>query len=301
MDNEISVNAAQLAQAMFEWEARARLKEGEAVPEEEQERPIQLEFPAEGGIKIYLQKVKPENTYKEPMLSFPSPTGILINAYVKKLLPMSLRKFSKMNIFKKVMFLLMTNDFKELIIEYDEWLTASYILKPREYSHFIKELFLAMSQLGIDTIRNLLCFHLEYDLAYKYRAQDWWSLINRWAFVGPRENILKSLVRFIFKRKYPEAIEEIKRVLTIAAERENNIYMRAKMVMMFKFLYLFLLFRPKVLEIVKKVILRVDAEKAVMGKEEIYWTNFRYPDYNFRGMTQEEREQDNIKRYGVKI
>lgn len=138
------------------------------------------------------------------------------------------------------------------------------------YSQPVREVYRLVSDVRI---REIVCACLEYDTAYRFRFQDACGEVNKEQFT-----------------KNPVA--EIERVINIVFSRETRDGGLKKFSGKMRWLYLYLRWNKKLLGAIKEMVLQADLDELRLSKEDIYWTNRSYPDYNFRGLTQAERLQE---------
>lgn len=135
------------------------------------------------------------------------------------------------------------------------------------YSQPVREVYRVME----GKLRDIICAILEFDTAYRYRFQDIVGELNKEAF---EKNPLK----------------EIKRLADILFEREwhgdNGIGKFKKYI---PYLIWYLRLNPKLVSKLKEIVRELNVEEIKLSKEDIYWTNSGYEDYNFRGLSSEIR------------
>jgi len=143
------------------------------------------------------------------------------------------------------------------------------------YSQPVREIYRALSGWSevVNKIRDVICAILEFDIAYRYRAQDILFKLDKIKLI---ENPLK----------------ELERLFTILISRENwatSGMERFKGI--FPLVRIYFMFNPKKLKQLKEILSRIDINEIKLSVEDIYWTNQAYKDYNFRGISYEERRK----------
>jgi len=132
------------------------------------------------------------------------------------------------------------------------------------YSQPVREIYRKIpggSDRFLGEIRNVICCSLEFDTAYRYRAQD-------------------ILPEFIRENLEKNPLKEFKRVADILFQRESDGGMgRFKKIS--KLLWIYLWFNRKLLNAIKDFILNLDMEEIKLSKEDIYWTKIVPYNYQF--------------------
>lgn len=140
------------------------------------------------------------------------------------------------------------------------------------YSQPVREIYRVLSgwSILIDKIRDIVCAILEFDIAYRYRLQDIVSLLNKKEFA-----------------KNP--LREIRRLIYILREREiSGDNGMGKFMIVIPFLWIL---RFKFIKL-KEIIKDINLDEIKLSKEDIYWTNSGYEEYNFRGLSTEIRKKE---------
>ena len=192
----------------------------------------------------------------------------------------------EINVFKKILVFVSAKQYCKLLLGIAHWqLKDIYYIgdEIRFYSQPTIEIYRSLSgwSLLIDKIRDIICAIIEFDMAYRYRAQDGISLINKDAFA-----------------KKP--IKELKRVAGIFFDREQG---GSGIVMFFEkykfFIFLYLVFNRKIIKQLQKIVEKIDIKEVELSKEDIYWSNKNWS-YNFRGIPAQLRLNDYIKQKNEK-
>ncbi|MHA1483137.1 MAG: hypothetical protein ACTSQA_06845 [Candidatus Heimdallarchaeaceae archaeon] len=143
--------------------------------------------PKSGGIETYLMGVK------YPYPGYPDRFTLEVICIIKKVLLTLFMSFvpllKKRNMFK---LLLIKKELKSFIpkwLQLATWAIRSHRLKPRFYSHSVREIYRVFNVLiereklpskkdEYTKIRDLICMILEFDDAYRFRFQDALSELN---------------------------------------------------------------------------------------------------------------------------
>ena len=199
--------------------------------------------------------------------------------WVKRLLPLFFDWIKEKNIIQKFLILISYKQYFSLYIQYTHFGIREYIPEEEKLSQPEKEISRVLKDYVDNKIREIICFILEFEMAYRYRVQDILSEIN-----------------YITLRIKPR--KEILRLLDILIEREHYKDTMAKKWIMIKGLFnIILILNPNLLKLIQKILTEINPLEVMFSKEDIYWTN-QYVDYSFRGLTTKERSEDNIKKYG---
>ncbi len=179
---------------------------------------------------------------------------------VKRLIPTILRTFKKN---KLVSIWYFKNNWKEYLDFIHYALSDVYYPDLHFYSEPIKEIYLAMSEHGIDKIRDIVCAILEFDTGYRYSAQSILSEID--------QQSLKS-----------NPYAEIKRLLRIYSSKwrlSGDDLIKTKFSNAVPLMMTYLWFNRKLLNKISKVLLDIDPDRVKLSEGDLYWTrqiNFHY-------------------------
>lgn len=241
---------------------------------------IQYDFkfdPVKGSLSYLVDR-------KMPMRIYPTRDSVAIGAVFKKIIPYGAKEFYRANIFEKIFIILSMKRFMNISIDIVHNALTPYFLKPEYYSQAVREIYIVLDGLIDNKSRDIICFYAEYDPAYRYRLQDILACLDKEAL-----------------RKNPK--KELKRLLAIICERESYACkmedwgMANKWIKIFKLVSIFMFLKPKFKKTLIKILNNIDLNEVALSDEDIYWTNL-YEDYNFRGMSYNQREADNKARFG---
>jgi hypothetical protein len=243
-------------------------------------RIVDLKIGEDGGLWTYLEGKK------EPVRTYPDQTTVNTVSCYKSLLPRLLTNLSKIGWTKRIITLL---SIKYNLIVFSEYLGMIYgalplLLKDEYYSVPVKEIRRVLRGQIDRNILDAVSLIFEYDSAYRYRFQDVIVNLNKEKING-----------------YFSVIKEISRLFDILISREpldnGKESGMSKKFKKLKSLIKLLMLNPKVNKLVRYILLDVDLYKLQFSKEDIYWVN-QFNVYKYRGLTIEERNQENIKNYG---
>ncbi len=217
-----------------------------------------------------------------PYKCFPTPNGIFACNVVKSMVVDFAKVISKWYL---IPFLLLINKqdalnsfnrtaFKVLSphILKEEYLTSFSKAFKNTISYFLENI--GFTKESSDTFAMLLVNTIEYDNAYRLRLEDIMTETKASNWDNPRK--------------------EIKRLLGIMKQRETRSYGRGEAVhkkfRMIGYILSTLLLIPKVNKALKKTMQWTSIQELSLDEIDTYWVCIR-KDYDFLGMTVEEREQ----------
>ena len=213
-----------------------------------------------------------------PMRGYFGAEQVMGSAKFKRAIPQFVEKFRSANFFVKIAMLISLKQYSKIYFYIAYRSLVDYMIDPEYYTPPIKEIRRALEGLLSEYGREVLCFYAESDCAYRYRYQDFLGELNK-------ENLKKNPTK------------EIKRLVGILYQRElakeKELYGLIKKVLPF------LLLVPSIKKKIITFLERLDVDKVKLSEEDIFWTN-RYVDYDFRGLTKEERQKENLDKYNQK-
>lgn len=225
-----------------------------------------------GPLSYYLNRA-------EPLRLRSKWENVFTACWVKRILNVFLKDFQSKNWFQKGLVLLSVGLYYDIWIKYAHYGVRERMPDFSKLSQPIKELYRVMTGVFSDEERDILCFISEYDQAYKYREQDALPELDKHKLIqNPRKEVLRLLDVLVSRERASEGMRNKWRFMKLLL----NIYLR---------------FNKKLLNKIKKTLLEINLEEVKLSKEDIYWSN-QYDDYNFRGLTNEERIADQRIRYG---
>jgi hypothetical protein len=182
--------------------------------------------------------------------------------------------FKSNNIFKKgAIFLSFVINLKFYIAFINSAIYDYTYDDPKKFSPPIRAIYDIFPE-GLENERDVICFFLEADHAYKYRFQDIFSEINIREF---RKNPLKEITRLLDIMIYRDS----------AGMKKKWMMLRKTLPMVY---YYAKIFNRKLYKQIIKMVEELDIEKIKPTKEDIYWMNDMKSDYNFRGLSAESRK-----------
>ncbi len=221
---------------------------------------------------------------KEPMRFLPDELSVNTTAIYKRVFTLILGNLSRMNWFERIITALAIKFNFNLVPEWFEYVFSlnQILLKDEHYSEPVKELRRVLKGRFNQTLIDAFTLILEIDSAYRYKFQDVVPLID------------KSKLKGIFS-----AIKEVQRLFDILSSREINegSDIKVRWANIKKILGLIMFFSPKIRKQIIDILKELDFEKIKLSKEDIFWTN-EFGVYNYRGLSWDERKQENIKNYG---
>lgn len=242
-----------------------------------------VEYPAiPSGIHTYIAG------YKYPYKGYPDPNVVGQTASVKRAVMSSLRLATKspfryaVPLFFVLPPFLKRKAFKYLVFWLAELYEADFEKKQlypdakfcdmcREFLRALREVTRGIEEPEyrhrIDQAIYCVVMFLEFDSAYRFRAQDILPLINKEAL---KKNARKEIVR----------------VMREGMRRDNSIPEKWKIISWIANMALF--FSPMVRNALRDIFLELDMEKVAFDKYDLYFIADRF-DYNFMGKTYWER------------
>lgn len=159
-----------------------------------------------------------------------------------------------------------------------------YRLKQNKYCTAVREVYRAFSETKIKgedekmkefrlMLRLVICMILEFDNAYRYRAQDIFPEIDK-------EKLKKN------------SIKELHRVIDIMAQRENTQTIKDSCFLLKKFVSWYLRFDRKLLNMVKEILLEVNLKQVSLDEMDKSYCLVR-KDYTFPFMPKVETNEAN--------
>lgn len=194
---------------------------------------------------------------------------------LKKAIPYGAGIALRVNLIKKLAFLLISKDLFNAYIEitYSALMHYGCMRNVENLSEPVAEIYRAMLPYG-EKETSVFCQFIELDMAYRYRTQDILSAVDKKLLAkNPRKEILR-LMDVLLRR---DAADEL---------------MTAKWQAIKFVLTIFLLVNRKVLKNIQTVLLGLDLDKVKFSKEDRYWTSqLVYKNYNFEDKPIDERQK----------
>lgn len=213
----------------------------------------------------------------EPDRGYPSGEHIQMACAVKKTIAFTIQLWRKSNIIDKAIILLSAKIWINLIIDLFYFTTKDFHLPFEKLSQPVKEVW---RWIKWEKLRDLICFVLEFDTAYRFRFQDIMAELQRWAM-----------------KEQP--LRELNRLFNILIERENYAdNMKPKWRFIKYAVLTYLLLHRRTLKELQTFLANINTEEIAFSREDIYWTSQFYNDYNFRGKNLTERTAEMLKLYG---
>jgi len=233
---------------------------------------LKVEFPEEGGVLTYMEK------YSYPFKGYPHFEFVEKIDFVKKVNRAFLSGiYHQLKNRKKLWFLTLLPGLWVIKDTVRAWIHTSYRfierfrIKKERYCTFVREFYKAFdtSSDGIKQkdkelcfkIRDLLCMVLEFDNAYRFRAQDILAELDK-------EKLRKN------------AIKEFLRLISIMTSREKTQEIKDTWTLIRHWLSLYLRYDRSMTKIIKNTILEIDIEKVKLSIEDKVYCLPRQ-DYNF--------------------
>jgi len=218
---------------------------------------------------------------QEPFFGIPDETVVRIVAMYKRLFILMASSFARQNIVGKGITFLALLLNKDILPDWLSHIFEAYPIRLQDqyYIPCVKEIKRVLTGRMNETYVNAIIAILENDNAYRHRLQDILPLLDKAQLRG-----------------YKRTRNEIRRLLGILTERELQESMPFKYNAIDKLTLLLLI--PRIRKVVIDILNDIDIEKVKMTKEDIYFTN-RYMIYKCRGLSREDRQKENIKKYGV--
>jgi hypothetical protein len=207
---------------------------------------------------------------KEPIRAAIPGESVLVATVSKRMIGMLIEYFrggtffKGNNVFKKIGLVF------SLAFNYNFYLTFVwnaledyYYPNPDKYSQPVREVYRILSEFPKE--RDIICFWLETDMAYRYRFQD----------------IIYELNIELFKK---DQIKELLRLLDILISREiGGMDFKWKTIRKYVVpgLKVIKFFKPKLFKKVCQMVANINLEEIKSSKEDIYWQK-DYIDYKFK-------------------
>ncbi len=257
---------------------------------------IKVEFPKEGGVLTWMEK------YSYPYKGYPHHEFVEKIDFIKKINRAFLSGlYHQLKHRKKFMFLTLLPSAWALKDALRAWIHVVYRfverfrIKPIRYSTFVRELHRAFTESAdekerefIFKIRDLLCMILEFDNAYRFRAQD-------------------VLAEMDISRLKKHTVKELLRLIEILASREKIQEIRDTWKLVERWLSLYLRFDGKLVRIIRNALSGLDIEKVKLTVEDKVFCLPR-KDYSFGFVLYPQVKDRKImelskldKEYGVKF
>lgn len=214
----------------------------------------------------------------EPDRGYPSGEHIEMACAVKKTIAFTIQLWRASNVIEKAIILFSAKIWINLIIDLFYFTTKDFHLPFEKLSQPVKEVWrnITISQ----SVRDLICFVLEFDFAYRFRFQDIIAELQQWAI-----------------KKRP--LRELNRLFNILIERENYAdNMKPKWRFIKYAVLTYLLLHRRTLKELQTFLANIDIDEIAFSREDIYWTSQFYNDYNFRGKNLTQRTAEMLKLYG---
>jgi uncharacterized protein (UPF0297 family) len=180
-------------------------------------------------------------------------------ARVKRLIPSLLRTVSNHKIIGALYLWL---NWKELV-DYIHFALTDVYAKPDYYNQPVRELYMVLSDRGIDQIRDIVCAVVEYDSAYRFRFQDIAGELNQY-------------------RMATEPIEELKRLWSIYQEREGEPSQKFSKFM--PFVLWLLKLNTKLLDLLKEIAKDLNIDEVKPNAADTYWMLNGGDYYKYKGI-----------------
>jgi len=180
--------------------------------------------------------------------------------------------FKKKNVLEKIFILVSLKIHYEFYLKFiHNALYDSFLDNPDKYSQPVRELYRVLTEFPME--RDIACFFLESDHAYRYRWQDIFSLLDKVAFL---KNPLKETLR----------------LFEILMSRENKFFLEGGLWhkwKMFKglitiFYWYARIFQRKLLKKIMKIVEEINLDEIRPSPEDKYWMNTTST-YDFGGIS----------------
>lgn len=188
----------------------------------------------------------------------------------KKLIPVMIGTIGKKGIIGKLIALIyLRNSWKDYMYFVHMGLRDVYYPNVKYYSQPVREIYRLLN----GEVRDIICALLEFDTAYRYRFQD--------------------IVRELNKKSFEEnPIKEINRLIDIFFARGGKFLWEHKFGKIRTLLNIYLFLNKKLLNKLKLIVKEINLDEIKLSKEDIYWTNQAYQEYDFRGVPYRMRIRD---------
>jgi hypothetical protein len=222
---------------------------------------------------------------KEPMRGLMENTNFMAGYTWKKAIVLFLMflmgkgGFPKTNIFDKLLIIYSLKKNYQLYRAFMHFaLTDNFYPDPDKYAQPVREVWRIFPK-SLWRERDIFCFFMEADFAYRYRLQDIISEFNKEAF---KKNPLKEITRLmdLMVQREPEEPEA-----GMGMKRKWN---GIKKLLPLAFWYL-RIFHNKLYKELIKAGEEINLEEIKPTKEDLYWMN-KQESYNFRGLSYEARK-----------
>jgi hypothetical protein len=218
----------------------------------------------------------------EPLRARPNIEIVFPACWIKKIIVNLIYDFKNKGIFGKLGVLLSIGLYYNYLIDTAYYGAGEFIRAKDKLSQAPRE-FQRVLEIWGEKIRDIITIILEGDPAYRYRLQDITGNLNKEAL-----------------KKSPR--KEIIRLAKILMDRENgdnsfNRGMKGKWDLVSKVINLSLLVNWKLKNKIRDTLLELNLDEIKLSKEDLYWCDLN-KDYNFGGLTAEERKQRHINIYG---
>jgi len=232
------------------------VKQGEA-PENRGKLTVEkVDFPETGGVYTHFEGIP-------PMKGFPDGETVERVDEAKKMVMRILWGFYRMPKIKFFLLVLLRKQMEtlaeNLMVSYWEYI-KKYKFKPIRYCKAVREIYRVFEEMGdpkgeegIDLwkmIRDDVCITMESDDAYRYRFQLAIADLNK-------DELKKN------------PVGEIKRLIKIISDREENEGMRDKYQMLSRYLFL-LRFKPKLFKTIIEFLMRLNIDELKLDSDDLY-------------------------------
>lgn len=248
---------------------------------------LKVEFPDSGGVLTWMEK------YSFPFRGYPHHEFVERIDHIKKINRAFLSGFyHELKEGNKLRLLAILPSLWLLKSALRAWIRAFYRfierfrIKQKRYCQFVREVYRAFSVIpenekAQDTelrfmLRDLLCMVLEFDNAYRFRAQD----------------VLAELDHEALGKK---PIRELLRLLNILSSREKTQEIKDTWKLLRKFVGFYLVFDRKALKIIKSALLNLNIDTVKFTIEDKVFCIPR-SDYNFRFVTSPDKDDEAVLR-----
>lgn len=220
---------------------------------------------------------------KEPIRMYPDINTVWFTAYYKRFIPLIIESLSKQGVIKKIITLLAIKYNFGIIPLWFKHIFATYqtTLKEEYYSQPVKEVRRVLKGKIDGYLLDAICLILEYDSGYRYRFQDIIMELNISKMIAdPAKEICRLLDILTFREGLGKAIDK--------SSKWQKIKRMIKLVFFFC---------PKIKKTVVSIFTELNIDEIAFDKCDTYWIN-QQPYHLYRGKSSEERERENVERYG---
>lgn len=244
----------------------------EKVTPEDSNSLLKVEFPQEGGVLTWMEK------YKYPFRGYPHYEFVEKIDFIKKVnRAFASGLYHQLKSLPKIYFLTILPGLWMIKNVVRAWVYVFYRhierfrIKQERYCVFVRELHSSFGESELDKmIRDLLCMILEFDNAYRFRAQDILSELDK-----------ESL------QKHPSG--ELLRLLKMMMGREKTQEIRDTWTLVQLIVRFYLWFDRPLIKLIKNALLRIDLEKVRLTVEDKEYCVPR-KDYTFGFMINPDEE-----------